>query len=388
MRLRRLTGRKPDISFLYPDRHGRALPDRGPDGFIADITTVSDAGLDNANPVNLLSEELPRLARAAGLNPAHIGCSVGHQRLGPYGDQRTVLLLPKPPVLTELLKTTVLPFFRDIARASPSRRQLEITEQGASFVVTFDSSQRFTTFSYASYNSPGSPKRNPLWNKLHEKARRQLKGISSTVPRGIIVCDAGCAVMRKTFRSPGAFTADEIVREFFRQHSSISFILLISAVREERGPHEGHMRLRSRLAISPTLGRQTRRLWWTLEAAIRRLPPPVLDPLNASIRCREDDYGMGYRGGGAMSKNTVTISSRLLVELLSGRRTVKDMNDDFGWRSSRDSGSGTPNPFERFLAQGRMITKLEVKEGVDESDGWVTFEFGAPHPAISSIVPR
>jgi hypothetical protein len=54
---------------------------------------------------------------------------------------------------------------------------------------------------------------------------------------------------------------------------------------------------------------------------------------------------------------------------------------------SRDKGSGSVNPFELRLREGRMITRIGV-EVAEESDDWVTIEFGPPNPAISPFVVK
>ncbi|UPK05656.1 hypothetical protein [Bradyrhizobium sp. 170] len=58
------TGKKPDISFSFL---GEAAV-----GLIADITAVSDDGLDKDNPIQQLSAEIAREAKKAGLPPGGI----------------------------------------------------------------------------------------------------------------------------------------------------------------------------------------------------------------------------------------------------------------------------------------------------------------------------
>jgi hypothetical protein len=89
------SGRKPDISFTYPGENAI--------GFIADVTAISDQGLHSANPVQELSEELIRLARTVGLDPSHLRYDVRGQHDGPYGYQKTKLLLPPQAELPSML---------------------------------------------------------------------------------------------------------------------------------------------------------------------------------------------------------------------------------------------------------------------------------------------
>jgi hypothetical protein len=54
------------------------------ENFLADITTVSDKGLDALNPVDDLLTELNRIARQNGINPALFSLFVGDGRQRQY----------------------------------------------------------------------------------------------------------------------------------------------------------------------------------------------------------------------------------------------------------------------------------------------------------------
>lgn len=63
-------GRRPDIELTITPENGE------PFMIIGDVASVSDAGLDEQNPVSVLSNELSRLVTKAGLNPNHFGYDV------------------------------------------------------------------------------------------------------------------------------------------------------------------------------------------------------------------------------------------------------------------------------------------------------------------------
>jgi hypothetical protein len=89
-----------------------------------------------------------------------------------------------------------------------------------------------------------------------------------------------------------------------------------------------------------------------------------------------------------MSRRTVKISSRELLDLLAGRRTIRELNEAHGWGAVASLGRTMPSPFSRSLEEGRMIKRIEVVRAADDDDDWVTIEFGDPDPAIAPFVVK
>lgn len=79
---------------------------------------------------------------------------------------------------------------------------------------------------YLAYDVALSPKNNPLWNQLVNKAS-QLDAAAAIAPTGIIACDGGCSLFHRT-GAFGTFTAVDIMRQFFSEHPEVSFVLLVS----------------------------------------------------------------------------------------------------------------------------------------------------------------
>ncbi len=89
-----------------------------------------------------------------------------------------------------------------------------------------------------------------------------------------------------------------------------------------------------------------------------------------------------------MSGRSIKISSRAVIELLAGRKTVDDMNSWHQWTSSKDAPAQNVmlNPFERWLSEGRLPVSMTILKGDEnEADDWVEFEFGDPDPAITLL---
>ncbi|MFN4275871.1 MAG: hypothetical protein ACK4FJ_06190 [Ferrovibrio sp.] len=370
-------GRKPDVDFS-----DTGSPDIR---FIADVTAISDIGIEEANPVRVLSEEIVRFARRSGLPPNSFGYSVEARRDGRTGDRKTILLLPKKGEIIAVLKTRLPQFMREILDNNPQHHTVAFHSETYRFSVSYNARQMYMTGSFPSYSVPDSVQKNPLWNGLRMKAQ-QLKSAASVAPTGIIVCDGGCALMRQeSYVAHGTVTASQVVQEFLRQHTSVSFVTLLRVQREN--PMAFHSMMQGRLIVRPEIFiRDESAALIAISERIKRaslaIPQATLDPLNASIRCFSDDYGFGNFGAYQMSGNTIRIPSRTLQDFLAGRRTVADLNEANRWHSGDAHEGGLMNPFERFRLNGQMITNIEVVRG-DDDDDWVTITFGAPDPAIS-----
>jgi hypothetical protein len=98
-----------------------------------------------------------------------------------------------------------------------------------------------------------------------------------------------------------------------------------------------------------------------------------MDSYNAYHRARESIYEFGNKGNLAMSRSQITMSSRQLLEILAGRTTVSEFNEQYKMA----------NPFEQKLSNGQMITKIVVNTDENDNDDSITFQFGASDPAIS-----
>lgn len=83
-----------------------------------------------------------------------------------------------------------------------------------------------------------------------------------------------------------------------------------------------------------------------------------------------------------MSGNKLRVSSRAVMDVLSGRKSAEQFNRDHQWNET--SGNLIiKNPFERYLIEGRLPVKVLVEP--DDDDDWIEFEFGDRDSAISDF---
>jgi hypothetical protein len=258
--------------------------------------------------------------------------------------------------------------FESIRNYRMFKHQIVIDDDNILLTISYDVSQRFMSGRHLTYNVALSRKKNPLWTQLVKKAT-QLEAAASIAQIGIIACDAGCSLFNRN-AALGTFTATDIIQQFFSEHPTVTFVLLLTV---KRTAHQEPVFRIEPSFYSPRPDSDTIRLRTTLSDALARLPKPVLDPLNAYIQRRETGYPCGRLGVFTLRGNSVKISARTILELLAGRRTPSEINESF----------------ERLLQQGRMITRIRVEKSEDDSDDdWLTIEFGKPDPAISPFVVK
>lgn len=371
-------GRRPDFEWTATASNGEGLL------IVGDVATVSDAGLDEQNPVEDLGAELSRLASKAGLDPNHFGYDVRGGRVGPYGDARIKLSLPSKGQLLALMREEVTPWIRRLMRSPGQPDRFEYVAPGVGFSLTYDPKQRYARGGHLCYDVAASLDKNPLFGALKGKVK-QLRHAPPEALRLIIACDGGSALLRESpLYSPGTFNARQVATDFLRQNSSIDAVLLV-AVHEERPlGYRATYQMKYDWVVAPPHTRSPRMtagaiasLDAVLRAAVTHVPQPVRSAYNAAIRCREPGYGPDMIGGYTMSEGRISLSSRALQRLLAGELTVDEFVATHGWNDK----PGTSNPFARMSRAGRMIIKIDIEDAGDKDDDWLSFNFGPPDPA-------
>jgi hypothetical protein len=360
------SGRKPDVTFSIP---GTKV------GFVADITTVSDAGYHKDNPVEAFSDDLLRIVGKFGLDPNHFYFHVEDQPV--QEGQKIKLKLPKRGTNEAVLKKHVLPFLREIEVSGRTEHNLIINEPDVSVTVSYDRSGRFMGGGHRVYTQTRSIEQNPLWRRLEEKAG-QVRN-SGGLLRGIIVCDGGCALLSGRMRELKSFSvdADDIIRKFFRKRTSVDFVYTITA--RDRGTSLG--------AKCTFLGQVWTRdpatkspLASVLQKMLEKLPAPIFDAHNTARRAQQtglnvgprESFGISLSGGHIVSAH---MSNRVLLEILAGKHSPSEIDLLFQ--------AGFPNPFKRALAEGWLITDISIERADDKNDDRVTIKFGGPDAAVS-----
>lgn len=366
------TGKKPDISFSFPGESAV--------GLIADITAVSDEGLDKDNPIQQLSAEIAREAKKVGLPPGGIRYRTEGRREPVADGEKVFLQLPPAGQFPSLLKGHIRPFLLRAKALGAAAAPLVVRTDEISLTVSYDGS-RYSSGSYPAYDHATSLNANPIMNRLKSKASKQLKGVDPEVLKGIIVCDADCANMRRGGAAlpGGTFGPEAIAKEFLQRNSSFDFVIFATVRAERLGYQPGENYSNDIALVTFAKGEKAERLQLLCGALAKYLPKPVKNITNAALRCRETGIGENSIGAYQMSSNHVRVSARALVDVLSGKMSPSEWESHHGWRV---------NPFVLRMMEGRGIARAELIAGSDEDDDWIEFSFGERDAAMSPFTAR
>lgn len=348
-------GRQPDFELEVVDSEDHTLL------AIGDIATVSDAGLNEQNPVDILSNELTRLAFKYGLKPNHFGYKVRGERRGPYGNARVKLFLPSSKDLLDVVKRNVEPWIKALAASRPPTESLEYSHGETEFSLTYDTSQPFLSGNILSYKVAASRSKNPLFRALKAKVD-QLRAAPPGAIRLLIACDGDCALLHQSssMYAPGTFDSRQVALDFLRQNSTVDFVLLVTVVEQNIGFGVGHTyQTKFDLVVAPKDARSERatdtviaRVEALLNRVVARIPRPIRTSYNALSRCRMPGPGPDMIGGYRVAGNRISISSRALQRLLAGVITQDEFLKAHEWNEEH------ANPFQRMSLKGHMIRSV------------------------------
>ncbi len=352
---------KPDVLFTHP--LGPAL---------MDITTVSDRGLDQQNPIHRLENRLVEIVRNRGLDPDRFGLYVkgNHHELH-LGGPKAHLSIPGAKEFDgAILNKSFYAFLAQILAAPEAKRQFMPAGLDAKVTITYDPTQRFFSMSYLAYTVPFSHTQNTIYNALEDKAhqldRSQFSGI-----RGIILCDGGCDVLSRTGQRGLNFGAKDIISRFLHDTGAIGFVLSLLIEGDSSG-YSGpdHLRVVAKPYSSRVDSAAGQLASYLRENLPKALPNPENNPFGAYDLETE---GKSHNGGGTVSGHSIKMSCRAIMELLSGRIKQEDFIRD------------NPHVKERFagaLSQGCMLKDARIEGDPQRDDDWIEFSFSDPDPAI------
>jgi len=180
------------------------------------------------------------------------------------------------------------------------------------------------------------------------------------------------------------FNIDEVIKNFFRQNSSVSFVLTMGI-----RPRSSTLGRRFHLDVEPRLSVRDADATEDWVSDLNRLivqvthslPEIYQTPENAMISMNWNRSTMRtkpYLGGSIVQRDEIRISARELLDLLAGRLDQKRFAEN------HDMGSGT-NIFSIYQSLGKMIKRAEIEHRPEEDDDWVILEFSVGDPAVSNF---
>lgn len=367
------SGRKPDILF-----HGRGLE------ITADVTAVSDEGLDEDNPYHELIQLIEAAKKKLGLPMGGLDLRIKSRRDETRRGTRTVLKLPPRQKLREFVNRRVVPELREQMAAGHSVLSVVVDDDGVGVEITIDPARcPYNSAGFAAYDVPTIKDRNPLYRALRAKAD-QLRGAPGL--KGIIVGDTDCMALSGRPLGGGVST-DMIVQEFFRQHSSVDFVVLLSVREGVRAwpnfstpDRVNHYALFVRDGC--TSSAQLNELFYEVAS---NFPKPAMMPVNGASRAREEGYDLGHHGAyQTIGMDMVRIGLRELTEVLVGLRTLQP--HDAGEIRPQDRNHAQ-TVIMNNLSMGRLPVSMDIiKTDENDNDDWVEIHFGDVDPAIAPFL--
>lgn len=370
-------GSRPDITF--------AERSETPVRFTADIATVSDDGLEEENPAMRLSMALTLLRQKYKL-PGSTHYTIKGEATGPhYRNRKMRLKLPRGAEIEEMLEKHVAPVFKRVRNEKLPAASIAINEPGVELTVRYDASQRYGGGSYPSYTAAYSLTRNPVYTSLKAKAR-QLKKAEPAGAFGIFLSDGGSALLKNTQKQVEAVSVDQVVNEFFRQTSSVSFVVVLvvpPASSATFGSVVKELRIVARLYVNPRakMAVDSNALLTLINRALAHVPAPSATPQDALYWIANADAHEGrpidtlIHGG-----NMIKVSARKIQEVLAGRMTPEQFFSDYG-----RPDSPFENPFSTMLRQGLTIQSVNLTRMPEADDDLLEFRFG-PDAAVRQFV--
>lgn len=370
--------RRPDILF-----------ERGALLLTADVTAVSDEGLDNDNPYQELSQLIEAAKHKLKLPIGGLDLRVRSKHEITKRGTRTALRLPPRSKLQEFVGQTIVPQLREQMTIRTFPLRVVIDDDDVGIDITIDPTKSpYSSGGFAAYDVPQIKDRNPLYNALKAKAE-QLRGAGGLT--GVIVGDGDCRALSGRSANRDEVSTIDIVGEFFRQFSSVDFVLLLS-VRENRqgwGPYPPPVR-ENDASLFVREGCDARAELNTLfHAMIEHFPKPAMMPVNGALRAREDDYDLGHHGGYSMSgTKVVRLGLREFTEIFAGLRSLQDNGAKFV--KAAQQLRQEPNPLQAIvlsnLLAGRLPESINIiKTDEEDDDDWVEIRFGEIDPAIAPL---
>lgn len=353
--------------------------------FLADITTVSDRGYEEDNPVKAFIDETKRILKKRGIKLRGF-----HYEIGSVKDKRGMRLkIPHKGQFDVFFNGFEFTDFTARIKKNPiSQHALHFFSKEVEVKLFYNPQSKYISGQHASYNSAHSITNNPVYNTLKSKID-QLKKTGYSGILAIFICDGGCNLLTSNLKDWQSYNLDNIISEFYRQYSSIHFVLVFSV---KETPYN-FLQVRQKKYIevkifsNPLTLKYTEDLLNVLNKFVVNLPLPVNTAINAAHKFSKGfkEKGNSFYGGSMITNKTIKISSRGLLELLSGRIEQSKFLQDHCFVPTSERPTDR-NPFDLKLNEGRLISNIWVEKSVDNDDDWIVLEFGKTDPAIFRFI--
>jgi len=354
---------------------------------IVEVTSVSDSGLHDHNPVDKFLEELRRISKKHGVS--HLGTlsfdfgSVEH-------DKKITIAIPDKQSQAMFFQSVeVRNFFNSIKSKPMDEHVLTFRERGAASMIVYRSGITSSSGHYRSYTAAQTFRHSPIFNTLKAK-ETQIKKSGQAFPAILFICDNDCGSLQTNlYRSSGQIGIREIVGIFLngQEHRTLGNLVLQQGIpAQAKNIHAVvWLTIQQDLGQPFQIGRairlvanieyanyaapylRTPEFIQFINNALAHLPAPITTPSNAG---RKWQYPHFY-GGGKMSDRKISFSALTLQKLLAGKITYQEFERDH---------SELVAHIRRLDDQGMMLDQVVIEPCKNEDDDWVSLRFDGVNP--------
>jgi len=353
---------------------------------IVEVTSVSDSGLHDHNPVDKFLEELHRISKKLGVS--RLGTlsfdfgSIEHEK-------KVTIAIPDKQNQARFFQSMEVRNFFNVIKSKPMEEHvLTFRERGAASMIIYQPGITCSSGHYRSYTVSQTFRHSPIFNALKAK-EAQIKKSGQAFPAILFICDNDCDALQPCVsRSMGRVSMRDIVGLFLNgqkrrvagsftwqegvpaQAKHIHAVVWL-AVKHETGILQvGTVkRLVADIEYASFAAPYLRTIEFVqlLNNALAHLPVPIDTPRNAG---NEWKYPRFY-GGGKMSDRKISFSALTLQKLLAGKITYQEFERDH---------SELVAHIRRLDDQGMMLDQVAVEPCENEDDDWVSFRFDGINP--------
>ncbi|HVA13481.1 MAG TPA: hypothetical protein VNF99_09545 [Stellaceae bacterium] len=378
--------------------YGRSEPDFVSIGLfpeqpaVIEVTALSDAALSGEasmeRTANIINQFADTIRKGANTHLHYtFGETSGHHRVkmkkawGPFTHRDQYFrrrLTSLKFTLTHLHKSEL----RHWLATWPPSQPLRIEGEGTAVTIVW---KEYVHPSIKTFSSMPSEvhdlKDNPVYERLKEKEKKQLRAVPDDHLKCIFLGDAGCTLLRDPFASDATrrrVNGRDII-QYFLQNSCVDMVVIFSPRRENEHSSSVFNNPRAWKIDIFDKWKRAESFYAGLRELCDRLPKPYLHGYQARSWKQQgmlDPQARGQYLPAIMGHTFMKLSARALLELLAGRMA----NDDI-----KKWITGDHNPFEHWLAKGYAISDIELEaQGANEDDDYVVIKV-APDPNGSRL---
>lgn len=371
---------RPDLFFRTSDNQLK---------FIADMTAVSDRGLDMKNPVKYFIAEFDKILRKRGIDTGGFTFQFGDQIVYGASGPKAKILVPSSSECHPFILKHFRRIIKQVIHNPEKPASQKINTEFVKISITYNPKNRpGCAASHIHYQSIVPRDNNPVANRLKAKAK-QLKDSGFSGNKGIILCDFGCALLESLDSLEPSEMLNLVLKDFFRKNSSIHFVAVMRIYSDPYEPSRDP-RTSFRVSVNPCAPSSNRESLMEVFKDVRTLTPTAMNSISTAVQRSAGKIRWSENtcyGGWSVSENKVRISSRSLLALLSGEVDSKTFLEDHGFAESRKFGyfRTATDIFGAMKEQGRMISSIKVVPHPLRDDDWLEIEFEKLDPAISKF---